>query len=105
MAERSESAFFLHHYVNKLTIWYERKSIEKKVISDPTGSQADGDAVKKKPAEAAAAGCFRQRQESMHVTDRHFGENREKPDRTTANDLIRHDQMVVHRKIKRLERS
>ena len=57
------------------------------MISDPTGFQADGDAVKKKPAEAAVAGCFRHRQESLHVTDQHFGENREKSDRTTANDL------------------
>lgn len=87
MISESEGAFFLVRSVNKLTIWHERKSIEKKVISDPTGFQADGDAVKKKPAEAAAAGCFRQRQESLHVTDQHFGENREKPDRTTANDL------------------
>lgn len=72
--DRMVLSFFLHCYVNKLTIWHERKSIEKKVISDPTGFQADGDAVKKKPAEAAAAGCFRQRQESLHVTDQHFGE-------------------------------
>lgn len=66
----------------------ERKPIEKKVISDSAGFQADGEAVKKKPAEAATAGYFRQRQESLHVTDQHFGESREKPDWITANDLI-----------------
>jgi|MGYP000382793659 hypothetical protein len=30
---------------------------------------------------------------------------RKNVNRNAANDLIRHDQMVVHRKIKRLERS
>lgn len=57
--------------------------------------------IKKKPAELVAAGHFRQRQKICTEWIRALKTDRENADRITANDLTRHDQIVVRRKIKR----
>ena len=53
---------------------------------------------------AAAGHCRHNQKKSMQSEIGALKDIHENANRNAANDLIRHDQMVVHRKIKRLER-
>ena len=103
MISESEGAFFLVRPVNKITrvTKHNRNQPQRLLVFQPA------EILQRHVCKTAAAGHCRCNQTLYSVQNEisALKDTHENVNRNAANDLVRHNQMVVHRKIKRLERS